>query len=418
MKRTQRLNPIARRWQRLRTVPGLGRDVLALALVTAIGLAVGGYILSQQRANWPWEDDFTFTAEFGAAPGVSPGHGQEVRIAGVPVGDIREASLGENGAAKLTLAVSSSTVIYDNARIVLRPKSPLNEMYVTVFPGGPPGKPLPEGGTIPESSTSFPVQPDEVLSHLDDRTRDALRTMLAESDVALANASAHLPEGLDAVRGTLASLRPVAESLETRQAKIRTLVTSLSDIGQAVGGNDLRLARAARSLQRTAGTIASNDTELSSALAELPGFTADLRRAMTGAGGLASQLDPTLRAVDRSAKTLPGALRRFTGTVGHVERTVDRARPLVRAARPVVSELRPLVTDVRHAVDDFVSTSARLDPVTSGLLPYLDDVKAFMAHTASAASVYDANGGFIRAHAVVAPESVPYLPQLIKERPR
>jgi phospholipid/cholesterol/gamma-HCH transport system substrate-binding protein len=404
-------------WQRLRSVPGLGRDILVTAVVIGIAVVVGGYLLGHVRTNWPWEREFVLKAEFAAVPGIAPGKGQEVRIAGVTVGDITSADATNHGTAILTMAVKPGNVIFDNARAVLRPKSPLNEMYVTIAPGGPPGKPLAAGGAIPLEQTTQPVSVDEVLSHLDQHTREAMTTLLSESDAALAGAPTNLPPGLRALDNTLVNLRPVAQSLQTRTAAIRTLSSALSHIATAVGGNDVRLASIANSLQATLGVIARNDDNLSAALHQLPDLTSQLDAASVGVRDLSTQLDPTLSNLKAASDGLPNALNRLNGTVEHLDSTLDSAGPFLSDARPVVGDMRPLVSDVNDALDDLNPTFDRLSPITSGVIPYLPDLKAFMAETASATSLKDANGGFFRARITVAPETVPFLPKSLRQHP-
>ncbi|WP_214369707.1 MlaD family protein [Pseudonocardia sp. H11422] len=410
-----------RTWQRVRTVPGLARDVTALVALLVLGAAVGGYILSQQRANWPWQQEFHFTAEFDAVPAISPGNGQEVRIAGVPVGDIRDAEVTEAGSALLHLSIDGDEpTVYDNAKLVLRPKSPLNEMYVEIDPGGPPGAPITEGQVIPKAQSRYPIQVDAVLTHLDDRSRDALTSLLATADTALANAPAHLPDGLRATDDTLTGLAPVAEALSTRRERIATLVASLGRIMEATGEKDVRLAQLADSMQQTLGVLADRDDELAATLEELPGVTGELRRATSATQDLTEQLDPTLDNVARASEELPEALSALRGTVGQVDETLDVAQPVVDRAGPVVADLRPLVVDVHGALQDLEPTTTRLEPITAGFLPYLTDLQAFVYNTNSAFSLSDANGGLFRGLTGVTPETASFLklPSIVQEPPR
>nr|WP_239029047.1 MlaD family protein [Pseudonocardia acidicola] len=408
-------------WQRIRTVPGLGRDVTAIVALLVVGVAVGGYILSQQRANWPWQQEFDFAAEFQSAPAISPGHGQEVRIAGVPVGDIRDAEVTDHGTALVHMSIKGGGhVIYDNATLVLRPKSPLNEMYIEVDPGGPPGAPIAAGQVIPKNQTRYPIQVDAVLSHLDQRSRDALTSLLATADTALANAPAQLPDGLRATAATLTGLKPVADALSTRREKIATLVTALGEIMKATGEKDVRLAQLADSMQQTLDVLAGRDKELAATLQQLPGVTTELRNATAATQDLTKQLDPTLDGIGKASHALPEALSTLRSTVRQVGETVDLAQPVVDKAGPVVGDLRPLVADIDSALHDIKPTTSRLDPVTRQFLPYLTDLQAFVYNTNSAFSLSDANGGIFRGLTGVTPETLSFLklPQATQEPPR
>lgn len=405
-RRTADRGRFARFWERARSEPGLGRNVIVIAVLVALGSGVGGYFLSHQRFNPPWEDKYTLYATFEASPAISPGNGQEVRIAGVEIGDIRSASVSDDGHAVLELRIEDSYRVYDNAHVVLRPKSPLNEMYIELDPGGPPGRELADGSTLPVEASERPVQIDELLGHLDSNARSALTTLLSESDVALAHAPAELPRGLSEANGLLTDLRPVVGQLQARRAKMARLVTAFARISTAVGGDDERLLRLAGSLQKTLSTVSGRSDNLDAALARLPGLSTRLRAATDGVTQLAGQLDPTLDSVRGASGQLAAALGRFDRSVGTLDGTLDVMRPVLAKAGPVVRDLRPAIADLNHALGDLSPITQRLDPVTSGLLPYLTDLRAFVYNTNSVMSLKDANRGILRGQVNVTPQSL------------
>lgn len=397
----------SRFWERARTEPGLARNLVVIVVLVALGSLVGGYFLSHQRYNPPWENKYSVYATFAEVPAISPGNGQEVRIAGVEVGDIRSASVAENGRAVLELRIDRHQAVYRNAAVVLRPKSPLNEMYIELDPGGPPGERLSDGDRLPIANTRPPVQVDQVLAHLDTNTRHALTTLLSESDVALAHAETGLPKGLGELNGVLGDLRPVVTQLHQRRDTLAQLITSLSRISEAVGRDDQRLARLAGSLERTLGTVAHRGESLDASLAQLPDLSRQLRAATTQVSGLAGELDPALDSIRGASDELPRSLSRFRESVGELDGFLDDARPVLAKARPVVADLRPAVSDLNYALGDLSPIAQRLDPVTSGLLPYLNDLGAYVYNSNSAFSLTDANRGILRGQVNITPQSAP-----------
>ena len=388
-------------WERIRNVPGLTRNLLTLVVVGALGLSSLWYILTHQRFIPAWSDRYVFYADFAEAPAVNPGQQPKVRIAGVEVGQITGSTVTQAGKARLRLSLKPGNPIYRNARLVLRPTNPLNEMYVEVNPGGPPADRLPEDGVVPVNQTSRPIQTDEVLNHLDDRSRAALSNLLSASDVALAHAPTHLPDGLNATDAALVRFQPVLESLRKRRAEIAKLVTALARISEAVGRDDARLTRLMEALDHTLASLSRRDTDLRATLAKLPGTTDALRRAMTGVQGLTAELDPALDNIEEASAQLPATLRALRGVVNDLDRTVTAARPVVSAAGPVVANLRPQVRDVRVALGDLEPVTRDLIPDTKLLVSYLDDLSAFIYNTNGTFSLSDANGGMIRGHVAV-----------------
>lgn len=394
-------------WQRARSEPGLAKNLVIIAVLVLLGSLFAGYFLAHERFNPPWEDKYSVYATFAAAPGISPGNGQEVRIAGVSVGDIRSAEVAKDGRAVLQLRIDSSHPVYDNAKVLLRPKSPLNDMYVELDPGGPPGKKLNDGATLPVANSVTPVQVDEVLGHLDENVQAAVTTLLSESDVALANAPDKLPEGLAMSKEVMADLEPVMTQIEARRGKLARLVTALSDISSATGSNDERITRLATSLLRTLGTVSDRGDSLDATLAQLPAFSAELQRASRSVSALVDQLDPTLKNVRSASDEMPAALSRFHDSVGELDSFLDDARTVVDQARPVLADLRPAVSDLNEIAGDMRPITRQLGPLTSGLIPYLDDLSAFVYNTNSVASLRDANRGILRGQFAISPESIP-----------
>jgi len=105
------------------------------------GLVVGGYILGHQRLTWPsWaplvgKDYYYLNAEFSAAPGVLPGQGNAVTIAGVKVGEISGEAL-RNGRAVLKMRLDAKYGhVHPDATVLLRPKTALKDMVAELDPG-------------------------------------------------------------------------------------------------------------------------------------------------------------------------------------------------------------------------------------------------------------------------------------------
>ena len=394
-------------WSRIRSTKGLGRDVSIFAGIVVLGLGVAGYILANQRVIWPWDERVTYVAEFSEVPGVVAGQGQEVRIAGVAVGDIVGTEVSDEGRARLKLSLRKEHgAVYDNAQLVLRPKSPLNEMYILLDPGGPPGRKLESGDAIPGVRLARPIQIEEVLGHLDEDTRrghgrPARRSRPRPGQPGRASA------GFKAADATMAALQPVAEALESRRDKIATLVSALGDIAAAVGEDDARLAGLVDSARATLGTLARHDGDFDATLAQLPGFTDDLRAATGALAGLAGELNPTLEGLRKASGTLPPALAGLTDVVEKVGTTVAMARPVVDGAKPLVADLRPFVNDARVALDDLSVVTGRFDPITANVVKYLGHIADFAYNSNSMVSPEDANGPLLRGLVTIGRESDP-----------
>jgi phospholipid/cholesterol/gamma-HCH transport system substrate-binding protein len=388
-------------WGRIQNTPGLGRDAAVFIAVLVAGVMVSGYLFSNYKVASPVADRTTFSAELDKAPSLQLAARQEVRIAGIDVGEITDAEVTDEGRARLTFEIDPEHKVYSNARLVMRSKNPLNVMYVALDPGGPPGTPLEPGEVIPATQTERVTQPFELLDELDARARAALTDMVMQSDAALADAPRDLPSGLAATDRAVGSFQPVLDALSQRRENLAHLVTSVSLISTAAGQDDARLVSLADSLARTLDVVADNDDKLSASLSQLPGVTRTLRGSMRSAAELSDQLSPTLRSLTEASGELPEALERLTSTVVNARGTLRAAGPVARKARPVVADLRPLVSDLNGTLADLSPVVSTLPEATQKLVPWLDHLGAFIYNTSSSFSLGDANGGIARAYVVV-----------------
>jgi phospholipid/cholesterol/gamma-HCH transport system substrate-binding protein len=377
------MSRMRRTWQRVRTVPGLGRDVAAVAVLMVGAMVSLGIMYPKMTASFPWQNRQMIHVEFARVPGVNPTSSQKVTIAGVIVGNIADWHATDHDTAVLDLNVDGAYKIYQNAHVVLRPKNVLNDMDVEINPGGPPAPLLGKDEVIPMSQAERPVQVDEILDNLPDKTQAALTSLLVQSDAVLARAPEQLPGGIRGTQVTLDTIRPVMQSLDTRRQKIATLITSLASISQALGRNDARVAKLVDSTQKTLAVLGDNDKDVRDTLNQLPGLNDSLRSAMDGVQPLVAQLNPTIDDLGNASKDLPDALDRFQDTVHQIDKTVHSARPFVNEAEPVISDLKPFVDDAEPALHDLepVSKSLRTDSKT--LVTYLTNIQAFIYNTRS-----------------------------------
>lgn len=414
MSSPQKGGRIGRAIRYVRTEPGLLRNVVAITVVVILGLGIGGLVLSQQRFDPPWQSRGHVWATFKDAASVAPGLGQSVLINGVEVGKIQDTQVDNQGNGLVMMTIEKKTYdrpIYRNATVVMRPTTPLNTMYIELNPGTPDSGEVPEYGVLPVGNSVSPVEIDQPLAHLDENTREAVRAILSQADVALAQAPRDLPGGVEAVAQTTKSLQPIVAQLDQRRDKIKQLITSLGQISQAIGGNDIRLTNLANSLQVTLRSVASQSDALRNSFNQLPGVTRSLKESTGAVQGLADQLDPTLNDIRDASDTLPDSLSSLRDTINTADTTVSKLGPVANKLRPTAADLRPFVNDLNATFPDLKSITFQANTITDILVPYLPDVTAFTYQTRSVVSTGDGNGrNNLRALVVEGPSAVPGVP--------
>jgi phospholipid/cholesterol/gamma-HCH transport system substrate-binding protein len=250
--------------------------------------------------------------------------------------------------------------IYSNARLLLRPKTGLNDMSIDLDPGTPqPGMPdrgeLHDGDVLPVWNSLPNVNPDEVLAALDADTRHYLAILASAGGRGTGDRGVDLRKVLEASQPTLASTRRVTRALADRRHRVERLVHNLRILSEATADSDRELARLVDASSAVFDTIGRRDAELGASVARLPGALSATREALAQSRALAGELGPAAEALRPALRELAPAL-------------VD-VRPLLRAATPIVrDELRPLVREATPLLRDLRPSLARLNPATADLV--------------------------------------------------
>jgi phospholipid/cholesterol/gamma-HCH transport system substrate-binding protein len=338
-----------------------GKTVAAIVFLVVVGVAIGAYILSNQRFYAPaWvplvgTDFYEVEAELQTAQSVVPGQGQTVNIAGVKVGDIGSVQL-ENGRAVVEMKIQREHApIYRDATILLRPKTGLKDMYLSLDPGTEDAGEVPEGGRISVANTLPDVNPDEVLAALDADTRDYLRILLNAGAEALDDTGpADLRKTLKRFEPTTRDTERITAGLIERRRNIQRVVHNFQVLATELGANDEQLAQFVDSANANFAAFARQESSLREAVRLLPGTLGESASTLRGVDALAADLGPALQALRPGARALGPSLR--------------QTRPFLRTTTPVIrDELRPFARDVQPTVRDLRRAAADLSVVTPRL---------------------------------------------------
>jgi phospholipid/cholesterol/gamma-HCH transport system substrate-binding protein len=384
------------------------RDFIAIILLSFFALGVTGYILAHQRFYLPnWvpvlgTDFFELKGEFSTAQSVTPGQGQTVDIAGVPVGEIKKVEL-EQGRAVVTMSIKQkySKLIKSDATMLLRPKTGLKDMIVELNPGTQGAKSVKDGFTVPVSNTRPDVNLDEILSSLDRDTRDYLRLLVAGGGEALKNNGPNTAATLKRFAPLNRDIAKLTGQLSKRRVNLAHLIHNLQLLVTEVGGKDKQLAELVVSQNAVFQAFANQDANLRRTLQLLPGALDTTQKALKTSDQMTRQLGPALRELRPGARALgPGQVA--TQAFAKATRPVlkNQLRPFVREARPTVDALRPALRDLSKIVPDLATSFGVLNKffnalaynpsgVTEGTLFYA----LWLNHIgASVYSTQDANG--------------------------
>jgi phospholipid/cholesterol/gamma-HCH transport system substrate-binding protein len=322
-------------------------ELVAVLAIFGIALVVGGYILAHQRVRFPWEDVYTIKADFTNAQAVTPGQGQTVAVSGVVVGEIGRVEL-HDGVARVTMEINRDKLraVHTDARMLLRPKTGLQDMSVQLDPGTPSAPTLGEDDVLPTARTQPNVNPDEFLAALDSDTRAWLRTLVSAGAIGLKDNGARLRSLFKAGAPTLRETRRVSDAILARRGQLARVVHNLRLISDTAAGRSDQLARLIGAANETFEALGRHDAALRESLSRLPGTLGAAREALSAArpfarelGPAAQELSPTIRKLTASFPELDPLLRDATPATARIRRLVARSKPVVRDLRPAVADL-------------------------------------------------------------------------------
>jgi phospholipid/cholesterol/gamma-HCH transport system substrate-binding protein len=338
------------------------RDFIALGVLLLIAIGVSAFILSNQRLYLPsWvpgvgKDFYEVNAEFSTAQAVVPGQGQTVNIAGVKVGELGEVNL-RNGVAVVQLKIDNKYApIYNNATMLLRPKTGLKDMIVEMDPGTPKAGKVPEGGTIPVQNTAPDVNLDEILSSLDTDTRDYLQILVNGGGEALSrdDTPASLRQTFKRFEPTNRDLAQITSLLQQRRKNLSRVVHNFALLTNELGNRDNQLAQLVGSANANFRALAHQESNIRQSLGLLPDTLRTAQDTLVSAKSFADQLGPTSQALRPGARALGPALA--------------ASRPFLNTTTPVIEhQLRPFARDVQPTVMALRSAAKHLAPLTPRL---------------------------------------------------
>jgi len=277
---------------------------------------------------------YTVHADFVSASQLVKGN--QVKVAGTPVGSVGEIVLTDDGKARVLLKIDAEGYhpLRRGTRATIRQTSlsGVANRYVDLQLGGAAGADIADGGTLPTESTSAAVDLDQIFNTFD-------------------------PEARAGVQKSVAFLRDFqAGNEEEANAALRYLNPALSTSSRLFAELNRNTPDFERFIVETSRLV----TDVSAQDGVLSDLTRDLATTT-------SALTSDGEALAESIGLLPNVMRKANTTFVNLRSALDDLDPLVNDAKPVVrdslipllDELRPFARDARPAVRDLSQTIRR-----------------------------------------------------------
>jgi phospholipid/cholesterol/gamma-HCH transport system substrate-binding protein len=329
-------------------------------------------------------------------------NGNQVLVAGQPIGKVDDVTLNDSAQAEVTISVDNPLRQGTTAIIRATSLSGIANRYVSITPGPNNAPDLADGATLAGDKTTSPVDLDQLFNTFRPRTRRALQNVIQGSATLYAGHT----------EGARRTYKYFAPSLEATRRLFAELTSDSQAFSQfLVEGS------------KTLHTIAGRRNDLSA-------LTANANQAL---GAIASQNN----ALDRSLVALPPTLRQANTTFVNLRTALDDLTPLVNESKPATKDLAPflrklrpvavnavpVVNDLQHAVhrkgkgNDLTNALQELpgvqakaskaiplaikglddsQPFVQFARPYMPDVMGFLSKFAEVTAPYDTSGHYAR----------------------
>jgi phospholipid/cholesterol/gamma-HCH transport system substrate-binding protein len=225
----------------------------------------------------------------------------------------------------------------------------LGERVLTIYPGPASNPEIPNGGLLQAESDQ--VEVDEVLAALDMPTRQKLNGLIDSLHATTAGKEPDVAATLRAVGPTVQAAGAIFDAIGRDGPAVHQLVQQLQRMIQVTAQQQGDVAGTVHGLDQFAGALATQQTQLSSTLHELP---ATLNTA-----------NVTLKDIPPAADSASDMLHDLHGATRQLPRIADDLAPFVRDLRPTVRDLGPTL----RAASDFLDSSPRLLDDTHVVLP-------------------------------------------------
>ena len=297
-----------------------GVKLLVFAVVTVLATSV----LALTIANIGLGETKTYKAIFTDVTGVEKG--DDVRIAGVRVGEIKRIDVNQEGdakpTAKLTFTVDKDQRLSTSVHAALRYRNLVGQRYLTLAEGPGAATPLPANGTIPISQTTPALDLNVLFNGF-----KPLFAALSPQDV---NKLAYeIIQVLQGEAGTVESLlshtASLTSSLADQDKVIGDLIDNLNTVLATVGERDQKLGELIGELQRFVSGLSEDRKAIGDSLASIVDLNTQTANLLKDARGplkkdvaelstLAGTLNDNAGVVERTLKTMPPKLTALTRT--------------------------------------------------------------------------------------------------------
>ena len=247
--------------------------------------------------------------------------GQKVRIAGVPVGSVKDVKLNPNNTVDVAFTVDKRYALYSSTRAVIRYDNLVGDRFLEITSGPGELRRLRPGATIDQSHTQPALDLDALLG--------GLRPVL---------------KGLDANKiNTVSSY--VIELLQGQGGALSSLLANTNAFGSTLGARDQVIGDVINNLNTVLSTVDAKGAQFSTSVDELQKLITGLAQ---GRDAVAGAIPPLASTTSDLAEFLKRGRRPLQGNIENV-------RPL---SSEIIDRMPEVNNDIEQLGEDYLRLSA------------------------------------------------------------
>ncbi|GHJ99719.1 MCE family protein [Streptomyces sp. NPDC003753] len=270
------------------------------ALVTIAATA----LLAATIVNVSFTPKDTYHAVFSDVTGLE--NGDDIRVAGVRVGQVEGIRIKDRTLAEVTFSVEADRPLLTSTHAVLRYRNLVGQRYIALTEGAGDGTRLRPGGTIPLSRTQPALDLNALLNGF-----KPLFAALSPNDVN------------QLATEIIQTLQGEGSTVNSLLAHTASLTTTLADRDQLIGSVIDNLNTVLDTLDRRGARFSALITQLRRVISGLSADRKPIGDSLVSIGDLTEATSGLLRDARSPLKDDIAGLNRLTGTLNRNEKTVE-----------------------------------------------------------------------------------------------
>jgi phospholipid/cholesterol/gamma-HCH transport system substrate-binding protein len=321
------------------------------------------------------KDHYFVRAMFDNASTLVPG--EDVKVAGVPVGVISDLDVTADKKAAVTLRIDDEGFIpwKTDAKCKIGSQGLIGEKFVDCQPGSSSAKALAridEGDgkgerLLPIERTSSPVDLDLLNDIMRLPYRQRFAILLSEFGTGLAGRGGELNEVIHRANPALRETDEVLKILADQNHVLARLARDSDRVLEPLARERESFADFVVQANETGEASAERRGDLARSIRLLPGFLRELRPLMADLEDFTDQGTPLLTDLNAAAPAL-GRLIEAQGTLADASReSFPSLGDALERGRPALIEARPLIRDLGRLGEEAAPVAVNLDELTKSL---------------------------------------------------